>query len=108
MLQKFLQYVESAGDRESRELICAQLSKEGFIWGAEPVLVLPGSQQGIELVGKFFRDDSFAVTVEARTYLAALQVFKLFAADLRPFDQGVKPAAKAVKSLRLLYIIPTF
>jgi len=47
MLQKFLQYVESAGDRESRELICAQLSKEGFICGAERVLVLPGSQQGI-------------------------------------------------------------
>jgi 2-aminoadipate transaminase len=108
MPQKFLQYGESAGDRELRELICAQLSKEGLVCGAEQVLVLSGSQQGIDLVAKLFIDDGSAVAVEAPTYLAALQVFKLFGENLRPFDCGVKPAVKAVKDLRVLYTIPNF
>lgn len=108
MPAQYLQYGESAGELELRELICADMSKEGLLCTADQVLVLSGSQQGIDLVGKLFIDEGSAVAVETPTYLAALQVFKLFGAKLKNFDHSEKGMSELQKNLRLLYTIPTF
>ena len=71
------------------------------------MLLLYGSQQGMDLVAKLSIDNGSAVAAQALTYLAVLEVLELFRTNLRPFDHGVKPAAKAVQNLRLLYAIPT-
>lgn len=103
-----LQYGASEGDHDLREKIASELSELGLKTPAERVLILSGSQQGIDLVGKLFIDPGTKVAVESPTYLAALQVFSLFGAEYMPFDpvssdtllKGAKPA--------LTYAIPTF
>jgi 2-aminoadipate transaminase len=72
------QYGQSAVGLNLRELICADMCGEGLVCTADQVLILSGSQQGIDLVAKLFIDDGSAVAVESPTYLAALQLFKLF------------------------------
>ena len=106
--QQYLQYGESAGELELRELICADMCREGLVCTADQVLILSGSQQGIDLVAKLFIDEGSAVAVESPTYLAALQVFKLFGADFKSFNFSAKESPDAQNSLRLLYAIPTF
>jgi len=77
------------------------------------VLILSGSQQGIDLVAKLFIDPGTPVAVESPTYLAALQVFQFFGARLLPFDPG-RPGAgwpdacAPVSAPTLVYAIPTF
>jgi 2-aminoadipate transaminase len=78
MASQYLQYGQSAVGLNLRELICADMCGEGLVCTADQVLILSGSQQGIDLVAKLFIDDGSAVAVESPTYLAALQLFKLF------------------------------
>jgi 2-aminoadipate transaminase len=108
MPQQYLQYGQSAGELELRELICADMCAQGLFCTVDQVLILSGSQQGIDLVAKLFIDEGSAVAVESPTYLAALQVFKLFGADFKGFHYSDKELADAHNSLRLLYAIPTF
>lgn len=108
MPQQTLQYGESAGELELRELICAEMCGQGLMCTADQVLVLSGSQQGIDLVAKLFIDEGSTVAVETPTYLAALQVFKLFGAQLKSFDHRTEIASNSYDSARLLYTIPTF
>jgi 2-aminoadipate transaminase len=73
------------------------------------VLILSGSQQGIDLVARLFIDPGTTVAVESPTYLAALQVFRFFGARFVPY----KAEALDVQALRLekpafAYAIPTF
>jgi hypothetical protein len=72
------------GRSRLRERIADELSSLGLDCGPERVLVLSGSQQGIDLVGKLFIDPGTPVAVESPTYLAALQVFRFFGARFAP------------------------
>jgi aspartate/methionine/tyrosine aminotransferase len=86
-----LQYGPTEGDPRLRERIATTL-RLGLDCGPERVLVLSGSQQGIDLVGKLFIDPGTPVAVESPTYLAALQVFRFFGArcPLHAGDAGRK------------------
>src|SRR5690606_8703436 len=104
-----LQYGPSEGEPALREAIATGLGAIGLPCAPEQVLVLSGSQQGIDLAAKLFIDPGTPVAVENPTYLAALQVFRFFGARLSPFDpdrpetlagQGERPA--------FAYVIPTF
>ena len=74
------QYGPSEGEPFLREAIAAQVNALGRPCSPEQVLVLSGSQQGIDLVAKLFVDPGTPVLVEAPTYLAAAQVLTLFGA----------------------------
>jgi len=104
-----LQYGSSEGEWALREQIAQDLAIQGLSCQPEQVLVLSGSQQGIDLVAKLFIDQGTSIAVESPTYLAALQVFRFFGARFEPFD------AEAVDTLQWLrekpvfvYAIPTF
>ena len=106
---KYWQYGATEGEAELRALIAERMRGLGVQCSAEQVLLVSGSQQGIDLVAKLFIDAGTPVAVESPTYLAALQVFRFFGAALQPFtadslnttfNQAHKPA--------LLYAIPTF
>ena len=82
-----LQYGATEGESALREEIASELCGRGLNCTSDQVLVLNGSQQGIDLVAKLFIDAGSQVAVESPTYLAALQVFRYFvrlkqAADL--------------------------
>ena len=107
--RSLLQYGPSEGDPELREAVAENLNAIGLKCSREQVLILSGSQQGIDLVAKLFVDPGTAVALESPTYLAALQVFRFFGADLLRFDPG-QPGAAWPKSAQpsFMYVIPTF
>ncbi|MEM7377773.1 MAG: PLP-dependent aminotransferase family protein [Pseudomonadota bacterium] len=98
-----LQYGPSEGDWPLREHVAALVTGRGLACTPEQVLILSGSQQGIDLVAKATVEVGSCVGVESPTYLAALQVFSLFGAEYRPFPVGGEPPA-----CDLLYVNPTF
>jgi len=106
---KWLQYGPSEGDPQLRKLIAENLSALGLECSASQVLILSGSQQGIDLVGKLFIDAGTPVAVESPTYLAALQVFRYFGATFTPLAPGQPHAGfDAARLPAFAYAIPTF
>jgi len=99
-----LQYGATEGEPALRNRIAQNLGSIGLSCDAEQVLVLSGSQQGIDLVGKLFVDQGTDVAVESPTYLAALQVFRYYGANFVPLEAAVKPVSKPA----FAYVIPTF
>ncbi len=102
-----LQYGPSEGEPALRARIADEVSARGLKCNAEQVLVLSGSQQGIDLVAKLMIDQGTPVAVEAPTYLAALQVFRFFGAALQTYDMDA-PGAALRRGPALLYTNPTF
>lgn len=76
--QAALQYGTTEGDLALRQRISKDLLELDLDCDAEQVLVVSGSQQGIDLVAKLFIDRETPVAVESPTYLAALQTFLVF------------------------------
>lgn len=104
-----LQYGPTEGDPELRQRIAEELGKIGLECDAGQVLVLSGSQQGIDLVAKLFIDPGTPVAVESPTYLAALQVFRFFGARFVPFAaDSVDAESLAREKPAFAYAIPTF
>lgn len=97
-----LQYGPSEGDPELRAAVSEQLCQLGLDAPPERVMILSGSQQGIDLVAKLYVDRGTRVAVESPTYLAALQVFRLYGARFAELLPGHLPDA------RLAYVVPTF
>jgi len=109
MPQRLLQYGASEGEAELRQAIAGDLQHRGLRCSAEQVLILSGSQQGIDLVAKLFVDPGSAVAVESPTYLAALQVFRFFGARFVAYDpEALDAHALAAKKPAFAYVIPTF
>jgi len=105
----WLQYGPSEGEPELRARIAHDLNALGLDCAPEQVLVLSGSQQGIDLVAKLFVDPGTPVAVEVPTYLAALQVFRFFGARFVAFDP-LQPGSLSASGIRpaFVYAIPTF
>jgi len=104
-----MQYGSSEGEPELRERVAEDLNAIGLECSQDQILILSGSQQGIDLVSKLFIDPGTNVAVESPTYLAALQVFRFFGARFRTFDPH-KPntAWPADQRPSFVYTIPTF
>ena len=109
------QYGTTDGEPELRAAIAGQLAGLGLRCRPEQVLITTGSQQGIDLVSKLYIDPGTPVAVEAPSYLAALQSFRLFGArfeELPLSADGIDPQQLRQILLRprpaLLYLIPTF
>jgi DNA-binding transcriptional MocR family regulator len=109
MPQDILQYGPSEGEWDLRQRVADDLALSGLKCSAEQVLILSGSQQGIDLVAKLFIDPGTAVAVESPTYLAALQVFRFFGARFPTFDADALDAqAWQREKPAFAYAIPTF
>lgn len=98
-----LQYGPSEGDWPLRERVAEMVTARGLDCDASQVVILSGSQQGIDLVAKLAVEEGTRVAVESPTYLAALQVFSLFGACYLPFAVGSAPPPADV-----VYVNPTF
>lgn len=103
-----LQYGPSEGELALREHIADDLRAQGLDADATRIIILSGSQQGIDLVAKLTIDEGTPVAVESPTYLAALQTFTLFGAHFLPFDVDTVDTAFLEKKPALLYVNPTF
>ncbi|MEQ1828742.1 MAG: PLP-dependent aminotransferase family protein [Pirellula sp.] len=102
-----LQYGPSEGEMPLREQICGELVQRGFHCKRDQILILSGSQQGIDLVAKLFIDPGTRIALESPTYLAALQVFRFFGATYQTLNFD-KPLQSLSNKPALAYVIPTF
>ncbi len=108
-----LQYGPSDGYAPLREWIAASLSTASCTITADQVLMVSGSQQGLDLLGKVLIDEGSKVLVETPSYLGALQAFALYGPEfvsLPTDDHGLLPQAvmQVGQGARLLYALPNF
>ncbi|UED87493.1 PLP-dependent aminotransferase family protein [Streptomyces profundus] len=111
-----LQYGDTLGLPPLRAWIAEQLRDElGLRHDPADVVITHGSQQGIDLVCKALLDPGQVVVVDRPSYLGALQVFRLFQADIRAIPLADDPelveltvALAAGLRPRLLYAVPNY
>ena len=112
--QAALQYSTTDGYAPLREWVAAEKSKSGTAIKSEQVIIVSGSQQALDLIGKVFINEGDKVLVEAPTYLGALQAFDLFfpkyvslASDADGLDAEQITAEQAAGA-KFLYALPNF
>ncbi|ODS65305.1 MAG: aspartate aminotransferase [Acidovorax sp. SCN 68-22] len=111
-----LQYGATEGYQPLREQISAFMAGKGAEQVApEDLIVTTGSQQALDLLGKTLVGPGDKVIVEGPTFLATIQCFRLYGAELisAPIDgDGVQTDALerliAEHKPKFVYLIPTF
>ncbi|HVK95583.1 MAG TPA: PLP-dependent aminotransferase family protein [Noviherbaspirillum sp.] len=108
-----LQYGPTDGYGPLREWIADSLSSNGVKILPEQVLLVSGSQQGLDLLAKVLVDEGSKVLVETPSYLGALQAFSVYRPEFvsLPADEaGLLPdqIASVGKGARMLYSLPNF
>ena len=103
-----LQYGAVEGEPALRDRVARNLQALGLPVSSDQVLILSGSQQGIDLVAKLCVDPGTAVAVESPTYLAALEAFRFFGAQFHTFEPQRAGADWAARPPVLAYATPTF
>ena len=114
-LASALAYDATDGHMPLREALAALSTDRGMPSDAADVLVLTGSQQGIDLMARTVLAPGDVVLVEAPTYPAALSAFRLAGAtvvEVAGDDDGVLPEALAealaTHAAKMLYLVPNF
>jgi 2-aminoadipate transaminase len=109
-----LQYGPTEGFMPLREWVAADLNAKGARVTAENILLVSGSQQALDLLGKVLINPGQPVLVETPTYLGALQAFNLFEPSYRSVasdDEGLIPDAltpELREGAAFLYALPNF
>ncbi len=111
-----LQYGATEGFGPLREQLAQFMAEKGAKdVAAEHLIVTTGSQQALDLIGKTMISPGDKVIVEGPTFLATIQCFRLYGAELisAPVDgHGVKTDELekliAEHKPKFVYLIPTF
>lgn len=108
-----LQYGPTDGYAPLREWIANSLSTSESAISPDQIMMLSGSQQGLDLLGKVLVDAGSKVLVETPTYLGALQAFSVYEPEfcsVATDDKGIIPEAveQVSQDARLLYTLPNF
>ncbi|WP_313295578.1 PLP-dependent aminotransferase family protein [Diaphorobacter sp.] len=111
-----LQYGATEGYQPLREQLSQFMASKGAKDVApEQLIVTTGSQQALDLLGKTMINPGDNVIVEGPTFLATIQCFRLYGANVisAPIDgDGVQPDALEKLIVehqpRMVYLIPTF
>lgn len=110
-----LQYGLTEGFVPLREAIKAKMAGRGISSTVDNILVTTGSQQAIDLFSRIMLTPGDVILTEDPTYLAALQVFRSYGANVISVssDQdGMLPEDLKEKletwSPKFVYVIPTF
>lgn len=73
-----LQYSTTEGYVPLREAICKRMANLQIKASVENILMISGSQQALDLMGKAFIDEGDTIICESPTYLAAINAFKTY------------------------------
>ena len=73
-----LQYGSTEGYKPLRDYIAKRYQNSGLDVNPDNILMINGSQQGLDLIGKVFLNRDDVVLIERPTYLAAIQSFGLY------------------------------
>ena len=110
-----LQYGATEGYQPLREGISRFMAAKGSSVLPEGLIVTTGSQQALDLIGKTMIAPGDKVIVEAPTFLATIQCFRLYGANIigAPIDADGVDVDKLEQLIeqhkpKLVYLIPTF
>jgi len=108
-----LQYSTTEGYAPLREWIAARVGSAEAPVSPDQVLIVSGSQQGLDLLAKALLDPGDRVLVETPTYLGALQSFSMFSPEFVSVgsdEDGLLPDAlsEAMRGAKFLYCLPNF
>ncbi len=113
-----LQYGVTEGIPEVRTWVAERLSSRlNKLYDPSDILVVNGSQQGLDLIGKIFIDPGDHVVLENPSYLGAIQAFDAYQArylTVETDEDGVIPEAlemvleRADPFPKFLYLVPNF
>ncbi|EPG64861.1 PLP-dependent aminotransferase family protein [Leptospira wolffii] len=111
---KLFQYTETQGHPELRAWI-----SEKYYPGSSPeeIILVNGSQQGLDLVARYFLEEGSPILLERPSYLGAIQVFSSYSPEFLGIDYGQEgPDPQAMDALledstekpKFFYCIPDF
>jgi len=110
-----LQYGATEGWGPLREQISHFMAGKGATVAPDGLIVTTGSQQALDLIGKTMISPGDKVIVEAPTFLAIIQCFRLYGAHLigAPIDAHGVDVDRLEQLIdehkpKLVYLIPTF
>jgi DNA-binding transcriptional MocR family regulator len=110
-----LQYGATEGYGPLREGIASFMANKGSTVAPDGLIVTTGSQQALDLIGKTMISPGDKVIVEAPTFLATIQCFRLYGAHIigAPIDANGVDVDKLEALIdehkpKLVYLIPTF
>jgi 2-aminoadipate transaminase len=114
--QQALQYTVSDGPLKLRQQIAARMLAHGTPADADQILVLQGSQQGLDLVSKLLVDPGDVIITESPTFLGALIAFNPAEpryVGVRMDSAGLDPDHLAqilatTQRVKFIYTIPDF
>lgn len=115
-----LQYGITEGYAPLRESVAERMQKKGMDITKENVLIVSGSQQVIDLMGKIFIDPKDTVVVSSPTYLTALTGFASLQATFESipidqdnmrmdiFEERMKRLSRRANPPEIVYVLPNF
>ena len=113
-----LQYSVSEGILPLRRWLAERMGSQWSVpCSADDMLIMTGSQQALDLIGKIFLDPGDLVLLENPSYLGAIQAFDAYEAryvTVETDDDGLMPASleRILSRLpvlpKLLYTVPNF
>ena len=116
-----LQYTVTEGHPPLKEYLADKMSASGTPVAPGNILIVNGSQQGLDLIGKLFLDPGDTVIVSRPTYLGAIQAWNAYRARFQTvtLDDGgmvveeVESAyeetlAETGKPPKFVYVLPNF
>ena len=113
---KALQYGPTEGYQPLREAIARRMDRVHVKVSPEEILVINGSQQGLDFAGKIFINTGDKIIVEKPTYLGAINAFRAYEPqfiDIEMDQDGMimddlEEALKANIDVKFIYAIPDF
>ncbi|SFL95043.1 2-aminoadipate transaminase [Gracilibacillus orientalis] len=113
--KKALQYGETEGVPQLRELLAERMKQKGLHRSADNILITSGSQQAIDLFSRVMFNKGDVILTETPTYLAALQVFESYETNIVAVDSdddGMVLADLEEKIVqhkpKCIYVVPTY
>lgn len=110
-----LQYSTTEGMLELRQFLAERQSTARFQIGAENILMVTGSQQGLDLIGKVLLNEGDTVICENPTYLGMLLAWKPLGVNFVgiPTDHDGMMVDELEEKIqqhhpKLMYLVPTF
>ncbi|MFD1030177.1 aminotransferase-like domain-containing protein [Metaplanococcus flavidus] len=111
-----LQYSSTEGYVPLRQAVMERMEAIGIETDLQQVMITSGSQQAIDLTGRVFLDEGDTVICESPTYLAAINAFNVYHAnivDVEMDEDGMKMDAleKCLQQnpqAKFIYTIPDF
>ena len=114
--QVALQYSPTEGYPPLKEFLAEYMSKYGILVEPDNILIVCGSQQGLDLLGKLFIEEDGCVICSRPTYLGALQAWNAYEAHYCSVDldddgmvvEQIHRIIQAGHKPRFVYVLPNF